>query len=995
MEEIITYSSATTAGTTTFVFTTCGQDVTPYFDEVHTSFLLFDAKGSPTSIHYLDGNQLFIRDGAYNNFVPLTSVTQNFITGNTGVIRTDYVVSDSQKAKYQTRYSNLFLGLDASSRTFFFYENIFDDVFLNVVLNRSFDALSTMSVYNTMLNSYPTMQSQTGVVFGRLEAVQQVVNPDTGLNYRIPLRDVPIGIFNPSSDFPQTTSVDGNGNRLALNYQPILSGSPFEYTSYFNTQSLNFDDKFLQDVSTITSVPDQCKYVTKTNQNGEFIIYDVPIGSQTVMFDVDLLKQGLTKDEVALNFFPYPTSDSPNIDSVPHFFFRQLPISVVPTWGDIQTGYTELNFSVNLDLKKWATFYIPPISYLNKNLEDLQSQNNQQTPLSIYVRDMTKKNFSFDPTIQNNNYIPKDLSQIVEIPDDLNRDTDQVLLWYNEFAQQIKVVQSLTKDFIIFKVPANMYSPYIYNSIESDKLSNKKIGTWFCGYQFDMTYNFPSIIYRSTGFNRVGTNSRSNFFLNNYVGTDFSLSNQSVIGKGFTDNVFPYEKPWSISYPDQVKIPVVPSSINPLWDPNTHTSPKYTDGDLIGFNSIVSSSTSSIQSYAGGMGLQYDSGSTMYFPNRFSKRVTRGYVYKYESGVSLYESYSNGYRPQLNNESFVQNGEKYQRVEAGFGYFLKPEGWSDTFYGTAYDYVNSGFTYLDQTTGTYQVGTYVDPQDDMYLKFDINSQVKDGGLDIYRIVDPLNINSPDPNITPTFTKFVVKYIYRKVREESALIMASIDGYNGILTPNPTAVLPILGASKSFNFNDVTLNIYNRGEIPADMDQSGNMVNPGDFISSQLFGNDNIFYLPGNSGFDITTFSYKQSKYDFQFGGYDAGAGGTFGGQTFTVPTIGFTGEYAVATPGDFNSLTDEYDLITQYDNNVQIVRKNKRHNCIQGFESGIGKLEGIILGAERNIANISLPSGSIGFKIFSLNDHPSPSCDGSYVPFGGEDFHGIPYQRQS
>ncbi len=62
-----------------------------------------------------------------------------------------------------------------------------------------------------------------------------------------------------------------------------------------------------------------------------------------------------------------------------------------------------------------------------------------------------------------------------------------------------------------------MYSPYKYNSVEKNKITSKKSGTWFCGYQFDMTYNFESTIFRSTGFDRKNFVTRSNYFVNNGV----------------------------------------------------------------------------------------------------------------------------------------------------------------------------------------------------------------------------------------------------------------------------------------------------------------------------------------------------------------------------------------------------------------------------------------------------------------------------------------------
>lgn len=72
-------------------------------------------------------------------------------------------------------------------------------------------------------------------------------------------------------------------------------------------------------------MPAYYKYVTTTNEEGEFVIHNVPTGTQTIFFEVDLFKQGLTQDEIALNFYPFPADDSPNIDRLPSLFFRQFP----------------------------------------------------------------------------------------------------------------------------------------------------------------------------------------------------------------------------------------------------------------------------------------------------------------------------------------------------------------------------------------------------------------------------------------------------------------------------------------------------------------------------------------------------------------------------------------------------------------------------------------------------------------------------------------------
>jgi hypothetical protein len=452
--------------------------------------------------------------------------------------------------------------------------------------------------------------------------------------------------------------------------------------------------------------------------------------------------------------------------------------------------------------------------------------------------------------------------------------------------------------------------------------------------------------------------------LNYYDGTNYKYDNIATVGDGVSKLVFPYEKPWSITYPNQVKIPSIPNTPNSNWIPSAKTSPYYSDGDKIGYADSINKT--------GGMGLQYDSGSTMYFPNRFSKRITRGYLYKYEANVSTGETYSNGYRPQLGTDSFVKNGEQYQRTEAGFGYFLKPEGWSDTIYGQDFDHVNDDFKFYDGTN--YQRGTFVDPQQDMYLRFDLNAPVREGGLDIYRIVDPLNINSPDPNIVPTFTYFNVEKIYRKRKDSSQLILCQEDPAFGsaYLKDSATTFIMSQESQNNFFFRQCTLKIYNRGDINVDI--NGNDIAPNQFYEETLFSTNFNIILAGNSAFDITTYTYSKSKYDFEFSQYGDGTGVNpdFRNQTFTVPTRDFNGNLADAIQGDPSTIhtTNFYNLITEYRQNTKRTARKKNGNCRNAISDGGGKMAGIILGAERNIGG--------GFKIFSKNDIPNPlNCSGN------------------
>jgi hypothetical protein len=269
-------------------------------------------------------------------------------------------------------------------------------MFANIKLSRSYETLDTLNIYNTPINSISQQEARTGVLFGKLEAIQLLKNED-GNSIRIPLANVPIGIFTPSDEFPTPSSLDDNGDRFYMNLKetsgPNIYFQPTTGPSSTTPISYTEDQKFLKSNSNLLSLPEKFKLITITNENGEFVIYDAPIGNNIVVFEVDLFKQGLSKDEIILNNFPFPPNDNSNIGEFPCYYYNQIPVDVVPAWGTSQTGYTELNISVNLDLRKWSTYIFAPGAYGNEKLEKTTANNIANT-LKIQMRDMTNPGFA-------------------------------------------------------------------------------------------------------------------------------------------------------------------------------------------------------------------------------------------------------------------------------------------------------------------------------------------------------------------------------------------------------------------------------------------------------------------------------------------------------------------------------------------------------------------------------------------------------------------------
>lgn len=853
----------------------------------------------PINLTTFDGQNLWTLNSE-NNYVPLSGLSTNYVTGHCYVREYSYILSETKINSIRSDFSlQVTEALNTGSTIlteqgvvanpnpppipahldFVFSENKeIDDYYVNIKLNRTFGTLDTLNVYNNLVNSMPKQDATTGVVFGRLLALQNIKDSE-GNNIKIPLRNVPIGIFNPSDDYPNSASVTDNGDRIFLNLKESS-----QQNEYFNTESFDLDkNKLLRSASQFTTVPDQYKYVTTTNDEGEFVIYDAPIGTQIVMFEVDLLKQGLTRDEIALNFFPFPPDEDAIIDQIPNFSFKQFPIDVVPAWGTIQTGYTELDITVNMDLRKWTTYILPPMAVGPTRLESAVAQNAANS-VKIEIRNMAKQDF------------PKTEIKLAEIPNDLDKVSGQQFNWHLEFAQIKNKAEFYKFGCPVIKLPANIYDPNGFKTDRDGVPTNHK-GVWLSAYQLKVYSNDK--VDRKTGsiyaWNGSGFFTKSHFDLN-YSPSVPDTSPMPSPGEGLGN--FPYEKPWTVDYPEPYSIPKKPTDERyqyvgdrtPSSDPTIWylDEPAYNDGDLVGYEVIASDIN------AGGFGSQSAFG--VWVPNRISQVATKNFMYKYEKGVAWNEEYANGYQPsnpgylRFAGVSKVVDGEKYQRFEAGYGYFFKPSGWprimrtlwgGDTYFGPDITYgiglggnsenPGPGTTTSIVSGGLWGSETHINDiynlnNIDVALVLDNNASIKRGTLDAYRIINsnPDNLNPPAQFTIPT-----------SIRLADGLSPARC--YSFVLK----------------NTGDVTVTFYSafRGPI---MNPSGAYVSPGGLITlapgqsvvapnpADTAGAPDpqdvvgwcVHSLPGNASFNVVTNRYDLAKYELRIA-YNGAVNGSY------------------------------------------------------------------------------------------------------------------------
>jgi hypothetical protein len=949
-----------TSGTTVLFFSThlspeFNLGTNPPFEpsDLSPSILEFDQYGQALRLSTFDGVNIW-RMNQDNVYQPITSFTQNYLTGYSYMQDYERVLPqnriDSLQAAFAETVTNLVNQTSGVTYGDTRYDNVFhkfheiDDFFVNIKLSRSFATLDTLDIYNNAVNSMPNQEGDTGVVFGRLMA-RQNIKDEVGNNIKVPLVNVPIGVFNPSETYPTSSSVDENGDKIFLNTKE--SSLPEEY---FNPESFSADtENYLRSTSSFTNVPEHYKYITRTNENGEFIIYDVPVGTQIVVYEIDLFKQGLTKDEIALNFFPFPSNDSSSIDNIPSYVFKQFPIDVVPSWGTSQTGYTELNITTNTDLRKWSTFYVSPMSYKGNKLGSIDLFNVSPS-LNVEIRDMSKPGF------------PKTNIPVVEVQNITDKDDSQKLLWSNEFLQIKGVVRFFDHGFKAFKVRANMYDPYGYrtDSDGSPVISPYSKGVWISGYQFKMYYNEPDSIFRTTGFQidwgfpNNGWIGRDNFHLNRNINTDVKNTEQP---SNFQP---PYDRPWSHLYPEKYKIPKRPVQKN--FERNVYSTrlvnsngdayleqPEYLDGDLVGLSVVNPNPPVSLNNGSGGFGVQYSSENVYWLSNRFSKEVTKGYLYKYEAGVAWNETYSNGFEPS--NPSYpvqpgisqVIDGEKFQRVECGYGYWLKPGGWppvsvepwGDTIFSRATtpgvgltSSFGPGVMNVGQSNGNVVcvannvfIDVYNIEDKDLAVALDDDASLSEGPLQIYRIIDPMDLIPQGPDIVPTYAVYNFQGIYYQRGGNGDRIKTATK--NSGNDQEEAFSQYGVGANASFNYQYLKLKITNNGSLKVSIPNTSVELEPGQSAvlgSSEISINNLSLKLPGNSNFDFVNGKYTVANYTFEFIDVihlkDDGSawGNASQSALYNQSILGSSVAAAVSAP-NYYLLTRYVNVATQYDGN--------------------------------------------------------------------------------
>jgi hypothetical protein len=237
------------------------------------------------------------------------------------------------------------------------------DKYINLDLEQDFEMIEILSLKILTNDLYTRYCSDYGVIVGRVSVNNGYGVPNARVSVFIPLQDDDIDNPVVAELYPYVNLSSRNEQGYRYN---LLPKEP-SYIGHQATGTFPTRADVLMDSSYVEVYDRYYRFTVKTNESGDFMIFGVPIGEQTVVMDVDLsdigcfslspqdlIQQGVAT-EAQVNSAQFKTSS--NLDSLPQIVNLNFNVDVRPLWGDVdlcQLGITRVDF----DLTKFSNIVI-------------------------------------------------------------------------------------------------------------------------------------------------------------------------------------------------------------------------------------------------------------------------------------------------------------------------------------------------------------------------------------------------------------------------------------------------------------------------------------------------------------------------------------------------------------------------------------------------------------------------------------------------------------
>lgn len=234
--------------------------------------------------------------------------------------------------------------------------NLNTDKQVTVELKQNYDLLEILSLKFTQQDAYTSLCADYGVVCGRISVNNGLGVPNARVSIFVPLTDQ--DELDPviSELYPYKIINDTNSNGYRYNLLP----SRKQHGGHEPTGTFPDQTDILGREEYLEIFEKYYRYTVKTNSSGDFMIWGVPLGEQTIHVDVDLSDIGcfsLRPDDFIRQGFgvdsfknTYSFKGSTDYAALPQIVSFDKTIDVAPFWGNIdlcQIGITRTDFDLS------------------------------------------------------------------------------------------------------------------------------------------------------------------------------------------------------------------------------------------------------------------------------------------------------------------------------------------------------------------------------------------------------------------------------------------------------------------------------------------------------------------------------------------------------------------------------------------------------------------------------------------------------------------------
>jgi hypothetical protein len=236
---------------------------------------------------------------------------------------------------------------------------------INVDLEQDFEFLEILSLKIQQTDIYTRNCADYGVVVGRVTANNGFGLPNARVSIFIPIEVVDESNPIISSIYPYKSPSDKNSDGYRYNLLPYEKS----YSTHAATGTLPSRLDVLTNPTAVEIYDKYYKFTAKTNESGDYMIMGVPLGSQTIVMDVDLSDIGefsltpqdlirmgrATASQVAGGRFRTST----DLNSLPQILNLVKTAEISPLWGDPTICQIAVN-RLDFDLRDDANINIEP-----------------------------------------------------------------------------------------------------------------------------------------------------------------------------------------------------------------------------------------------------------------------------------------------------------------------------------------------------------------------------------------------------------------------------------------------------------------------------------------------------------------------------------------------------------------------------------------------------------------------------------------------------------